>query len=193
MRSHGCGDLRQDASGQAVELCGWVDRSRDHGGVIFVDLRDRSGSVQITVDPDNGAAMFAVAEHLRNETVIQVAGTVLAVADLSAEIHYHWLLDSLPRLGLALARSGAGADSGWPEHWHLWHNLLGIGHLFHHFHCISHSQCSLHNPCCVESLGFSFHEISRILFLRSLHPTNCTGALTSPFFHSLLSSKFPNS
>ena len=76
MRSHGCGDLRQDASGQAVELCGWVDRSRDHGGVIFVDLRDRSGSVQITVDPDNGAAMFAVAEHLRNETVIQVAGTV---------------------------------------------------------------------------------------------------------------------
>ncbi|MEB3208273.1 MAG: amino acid--tRNA ligase-related protein, partial [Synechococcus sp.] len=76
MRSHGCGDLRQDASGQAVELCGWVDRSRDHGGVIFVDLRDRSGSVQITVDPDNGATMFAVAEHLRNETVIQVAGTV---------------------------------------------------------------------------------------------------------------------
>jgi aspartyl-tRNA synthetase len=76
MRSHGCGDLRQDASGKAVELCGWVDRSRDHGGVIFVDLRDRSGSVQITVDPDNGATMFAVAEHLRNETVIQVAGTV---------------------------------------------------------------------------------------------------------------------
>ena len=53
---------------------------------------------------------------------LTVAGTVLAVADLSAEIHYHWLLDSLPRLGLALARSGAGADSGWPEHWHLWHN-----------------------------------------------------------------------
>jgi aspartyl-tRNA synthetase len=76
MRSHGCGDLRPDATGQAVQLCGWVDRSRDHGGVIFIDLRDRSGTVQITVDPDNGAAMFAVAEHLRNETVIQVAGTV---------------------------------------------------------------------------------------------------------------------
>ena len=53
---------------------------------------------------------------------LTVAGTVLAVADLSAEIHYHWLLDSLPRLGLALAQSGAGRYSGWPEHWHLWHN-----------------------------------------------------------------------
>jgi aspartyl-tRNA synthetase len=76
MRSHGCGDLRQDASGQAVQLCGWVDRRRDHGGVIFIDLRDRSGTVQITVDPDNDAGTFAVAEHLRNETVIQVQGTV---------------------------------------------------------------------------------------------------------------------
>jgi len=77
MRSHGCGDLRQDATGQAVQLCGWVDRRRDHGGVIFIDLRDRSGTVQITVDPDQAEA-FAVAEHLRNETVLQVAGTVRA-------------------------------------------------------------------------------------------------------------------
>ena len=76
MRSHGCGDLRAEAAGQAVELCGWVDRRRDHGGVIFIDLRDRSGTVQITVDPDLGAETFGVAEHLRNETVIQVAGTV---------------------------------------------------------------------------------------------------------------------
>ena len=76
MRSHGCGDLRQDASGQPVQLCGWVDRRRDHGGVIFIDLRDRSGLVQITVDPDLGAEAFAAAEHLRNETVIQVSGTV---------------------------------------------------------------------------------------------------------------------
>ena len=76
MRSHGCGDLRADHAGQAVQLCGWVDRRRDHGGVIFVDLRDRSGTVQITVDPDLGAAAFAVAEHLRNETVLRVSGTV---------------------------------------------------------------------------------------------------------------------
>ncbi|MEB3254878.1 MAG: OB-fold nucleic acid binding domain-containing protein, partial [Synechococcaceae cyanobacterium] len=77
MRSHGCGDLRQGATGQAVQLCGWVDRRRDHGGVIFIDLRDRSGTVQITVDPDQAAA-FAVAEHLRNETVLQVEGSVRA-------------------------------------------------------------------------------------------------------------------
>ncbi len=76
MRSHGCGDLRSESSGQAVQLCGWVDRRRDHGGVIFIDLRDRSGSLQITVDPDLSAEAFAVAEHLRNETVLQVEGTV---------------------------------------------------------------------------------------------------------------------
>ena len=64
MRSHGCGELRGESKGQPVQLCGWVDRSRDHGGVIFIDLRDRSGTVQITVDPDNGAAMFAVAEQI---------------------------------------------------------------------------------------------------------------------------------
>ncbi len=74
MRSHGCGDLRADHAGQEVQLCGWVDRRRDHGGVIFIDLRDRSGTVQITVDPDLGAEAFAVAEHLRNETVLQVSG-----------------------------------------------------------------------------------------------------------------------
>ena len=78
MRSHGCGDLRQDATGQAVQLCGWVDRSRDHGGVIFIDLRDRSGTVQITVDPELGAEAFAIAESLRSETVLQVEGTVRA-------------------------------------------------------------------------------------------------------------------
>ncbi|NDC16100.1 MAG: aspartate--tRNA ligase, partial [Synechococcaceae bacterium WB9_2_170] len=80
MRSHGCGDLRGESKGQPqgqpVQLCGWVDRRRDHGGVIFIDLRDRSGTVQITVDPDLGAEAFAVAEHLRNETVIQVSGAV---------------------------------------------------------------------------------------------------------------------
>ena len=76
MRSHGCGDLRSDATGQAVSLCGWVDRRRDHGGVIFIDLRDRSGTVQITVDPDLSPAAFAVAERLRNETVLKVSGKV---------------------------------------------------------------------------------------------------------------------
>ncbi len=76
MRSHGCGDLRSDAVDQSVLLSGWVDRRRDHGGVIFVDLRDRSGTVQVTVDPDLGPEAFQVAEHLRNETVLQVRGRV---------------------------------------------------------------------------------------------------------------------
>ena len=78
MRSHGCGDLRTDAIDQPVQLSGWVDRSRDHGGVIFIDLRDRSGTVQVTVDPDLGPGAFAVAEALRSETVLQVEGTVRA-------------------------------------------------------------------------------------------------------------------
>ena len=75
-RTHTCGALRLEHAGADVRLSGWLNRKRDHGGVIFIDLRDRSGTVQVTVDPDNGAAMFAVAEHLRNETVIQVTGTV---------------------------------------------------------------------------------------------------------------------
>ena len=78
MRSNGCGDLREQNIEQQVQLCGWVDRRRDHGGVIFIDLRDRSGTVQITVDPDLGAEAFAVAEHLRSETVLQVEGKVRA-------------------------------------------------------------------------------------------------------------------
>ncbi|NBO28266.1 MAG: aspartate--tRNA ligase [Synechococcaceae bacterium WBA_2_066] len=78
MRSHSCGDLRTNAINTKVLLCGWVDRRRDHGGVIFIDLRDRSGTVQITVDPDLGPEAFAVAEHLRSETVLQVEGCVRA-------------------------------------------------------------------------------------------------------------------
>ena len=77
MRSHSCGDLRPQAIDSTVTLCGWVDRRRDHGGVIFIDLRDRGGTVQVTADPDVAAA-FATASHLRNETVIQVEGLVRA-------------------------------------------------------------------------------------------------------------------
>ena len=78
MRSNGCGDLRKKHIDNTVQLCGWVDRRRDHGGVIFIDLRDRTGTVQITVDPDLGAEAFAVAEHLRSETVLQISGKVRA-------------------------------------------------------------------------------------------------------------------
>lgn len=78
MRSHSCGDLRTNSIETKVLLCGWVDRRRDHGGVIFIDLRDRSGTIQITVDPDLGPEAFAIAEHLRCETVLQVEGMVRA-------------------------------------------------------------------------------------------------------------------
>jgi aspartyl-tRNA synthetase len=75
MRSHYCGLVTEELLGQAVSLCGWVNRRRDHGGVIFVDLRDREGYVQVVCDPDR-AEMFAAAEDLRNEFCVQVKGLV---------------------------------------------------------------------------------------------------------------------
>ena len=76
MRSKGCGELRSKEISSEVTLCGWVDRCRDHGGVIFIDLRDRTGTIQITVDPDQGQDLFHEAETLKNETVVQIFGTV---------------------------------------------------------------------------------------------------------------------
>ena len=64
MRNKTCGELRASAIGENVQLCGWVDRRRDHGGVIFIDLRDRSGTIQITVDPDQGQDLFLSLIHI---------------------------------------------------------------------------------------------------------------------------------
>ncbi len=75
MRSHYCGLVTETLLGQTISLCGWVNRRRDHGGVIFVDLRDREGYVQVVCDPDR-AEMFALAEGLRNEFCVQVVGLV---------------------------------------------------------------------------------------------------------------------
>ena len=77
MRSHYCGLVTEALLGQTVTLCGWVNRRRDHGGVIFVDLRDREGYVQIVCDPDR-AETFATAEGLRNEFCVQITGLVRA-------------------------------------------------------------------------------------------------------------------
>jgi aspartyl-tRNA synthetase len=77
MRSHYCGLVTEALLGETVTLCGWVNRRRDHGGVIFVDLRDREGYVQVVCDPDR-ADMFKTAEGLRNEFCIQVKGLVRA-------------------------------------------------------------------------------------------------------------------
>jgi aspartyl-tRNA synthetase len=76
MRTHYCGALRGVHIGQTVTLFGWVDRRRDHGGVIFVDLRDRSGTVQIVSDPERTPATYPKAELLRNEYVVKVQGQV---------------------------------------------------------------------------------------------------------------------
>ena len=77
MRSHYCGLVTEALMGQTVTLCGWVNRRRDHGGVIFIDLRDREGYVQVVCDPDR-AATFKVAEDLRNEFCVQMTGLVRA-------------------------------------------------------------------------------------------------------------------
>ncbi len=77
MRSHYCGLVTEALLGESVSLCGWVNRRRDHGGVIFVDLRDREGYVQVVCDPDR-ADMFSLAEGLRNEFCIQIRGLVRA-------------------------------------------------------------------------------------------------------------------
>jgi len=80
MRSHYCGLVTEALMGQTVSLCGWVNRRRDHGGVIFVDLRDREGYVQVVCDPDR-PEMFETAEGLRNEFCVQVKGLVRARPD----------------------------------------------------------------------------------------------------------------
>ncbi|RCW75999.1 aspartate--tRNA ligase [Pseudorhodoferax soli] len=77
MRTTYCGLVSEALMGQTVTLCGWVNRRRDHGGVIFVDLRDREGYVQVVCDPDR-PEMFATAEDLRNEFCIQIKGLVRA-------------------------------------------------------------------------------------------------------------------
>ena len=77
MRSEYCGLVTEALLGQTVTLCGWVNRRRDHGGVIFIDLRDREGYVQVVCDPDR-PEMFKVAEDVRNEFCIQVKGLVRA-------------------------------------------------------------------------------------------------------------------
>ncbi len=77
MRSHYCGQVDARSVGQTIEVAGWVHRRRDHGGIIFIDLRDREGLLQIVFDPE-AAALFKDAERLRNEFVIRVEGRVRA-------------------------------------------------------------------------------------------------------------------
>ena len=78
LKTISCGDVRAEHIGKTVTLAGWVHRRRDHGGLIFIDLRDREGIVQVVFNPDNAQDIHAIAESLRNEWVVQVTGTVTA-------------------------------------------------------------------------------------------------------------------
>ena len=75
MRTHYCGSLTEAQIDQTVTLCGWVHRRRDHGGVIFLDMRDRDGLVQVVIDPDTPEA-FATADKVRSEFVLKITGRV---------------------------------------------------------------------------------------------------------------------
>ena len=74
MRTHRAGDVRPEHAGQTVELCGWVAARRDHGGVVFLDLRDAAGLVQVVVDPDHVTGSDV--HHLRAEYCLRVTGAV---------------------------------------------------------------------------------------------------------------------
>jgi len=81
LKSHNCGELRTAHIGEEVILAGWVNHRRDHGGVVFLDLRDRSGIVQVVVDPKENADALELAQTVRNEYVVQVKGRVRARPD----------------------------------------------------------------------------------------------------------------
>jgi hypothetical protein len=101
-RSHSCGLLTKEAAGEQVVLCGWVAKRRDHGGLIFVDLRDRSGIVQIVVDPDDAGNSFTTAEAIRSEYVIKVAMQLPLIRILlparSKWLPLIWKYSMLPKL-----------------------------------------------------------------------------------------------
>ena len=76
LKTKECGELREESIGSQPTLTGWVSRRRDHGGVIFVDLRDRSGIVQVVFDPETSPEAYEIADQFRSEWVVQVKGTV---------------------------------------------------------------------------------------------------------------------
>ena len=75
MRTHHCGKLNKDHLNNEVTICGWIHRRRDHGGVIFLDVRDTTGIVQVVVNPENDQA-FKIADEIRSEYVIKATGIV---------------------------------------------------------------------------------------------------------------------
>ena len=78
MRSHYCADLSKNDIGKSVTVCGWVNSYRDHGGVIFIDLRDRSGLLQLVCDPKDSKKAYEIANEVRNEFVLKAVGKIRA-------------------------------------------------------------------------------------------------------------------
>src|SRR3970040_720781 len=76
LKTHSCGELRSSHEGESVTLAGWVHRRRDHGGLIFIDLRDHAGRPQVVFTPKDAAEAYAVGDKARGEYVLQVEGTV---------------------------------------------------------------------------------------------------------------------
>ena len=104
MRSHYCGHVTEANIDQEVTLCGWANRRRDHGGVIFVDLRDREGLVQVVFDPDR-EDMFATAERIRNEYVLRVTGRAIST-QLKFTLVVGLIFGGLTLVFLTLATAG---------------------------------------------------------------------------------------
>ncbi|HEY52241.1 MAG TPA: aspartate--tRNA ligase [Caldilineae bacterium] len=122
LKSVQCGELRKESTGQVVTLAGWVHRRRDHGGLIFFDLRDRSGLVQVVFNADISAAAHLLAEQVRSEYVVQVRGRVaarpaglvnpnMATGEIEVEAHDLVILNRAVTTPFVISEEGEIGDS----------------------------------------------------------------------------------
>ena len=131
MRTHLCGKIDESLIGNTVSVCGWVQARRDHGGVIFIDLRDRSGVLQLVADPEAGAEMFANAETTRSEYVVRGTGEVRARPEGSANPNLsngsvEVALTTLEILNAARPLSFAPDEEGISEEIRLRHRIVDL-------------------------------------------------------------------
>ena len=131
MRTHLCGEVNESLLAQTVAVCGWARARRDHGGVIFIDLRDRGGVLQLVADPAGSQKVFAAAETVRNEYVLRAVGTVCArpagtVNDAMPSGKVEVRLTELEILNPATALPFAPDDAGISEEARLRHRVLDL-------------------------------------------------------------------